>query len=147
MTNSICWPALVSRSSHLVQTLSWCVAIPAMLANLDPAKALLEMVEDMERGEIPLKSTIESRIILRVCKSAAIKAGQTLSLSEMEAMVRQLEQCQQSPYLPPWPADFDSPLCQPTCQAIWPYMKLVNPSIRPRQWIHPSTDTDKWRRQ
>jgi DNA mismatch repair protein MutL len=68
-------------------------SIPAMLANLDPAKALLEMVEDMERGEVPLKSTIESRIILRVCKSAAIKAGQTLSHPEMEAMIRQLEQC------------------------------------------------------
>jgi len=68
-------------------------SIPAILANLDPAKALLEMVEDMERGEVPLKSTIESRIILRVCKSAAIKAGQTLTHPEMEAMIRQLEQC------------------------------------------------------
>ncbi len=68
-------------------------SIPAILANLDPAQALLEMVEDMERGEVPLKSTIESRIILRVCKSAAIKAGQTLTHPEMEAMIRQLEQC------------------------------------------------------
>ncbi len=68
-------------------------SIPAMLGKLDPARALIEMVEDMERGEEPLKSTIESRIILRVCKSAAVKAGQTLSLGEMEAMIRQLEQC------------------------------------------------------
>lgn len=68
-------------------------SIPALLAKLDPAKALLEMVEDMERGERPLQSTMESKIILRVCKSAAVKAGQTLSFPEMEAMIRQLEQC------------------------------------------------------
>jgi len=67
--------------------------VPAILTKLDPAKALLDVVEDLERGEDPLQSKIEEKIILRVCKSAAIKAGQTLSLQEMEAMVRQLESC------------------------------------------------------
>lgn len=69
-------------------------AVPAMLTKVDPAKALFDVVEDMERDEAPLQSTIEARIILRVCKSAAVKAGQTLSMAEMESMIRQLEQCQ-----------------------------------------------------
>jgi DNA mismatch repair protein MutL len=68
-------------------------SVPAILTKLDPAKALLDVVEDLERGEAPLQGKIEEQIILRVCKSAAIKAGQTLSLQEMEAMVRQLESC------------------------------------------------------
>lgn len=68
--------------------------VPALLTGLDPAKALLDVVECLADDEAPLHSTIEARIILRVCKSAAVKAGQTLSLSEMEAMIRQLEACQ-----------------------------------------------------
>jgi DNA mismatch repair protein MutL len=68
-------------------------SVPAMLTKLDPARSVQEVVEDLERGDAPLQSRIESRIILRVCKSAAVKAGQTLSRQEMEAMVRQLEGC------------------------------------------------------
>jgi DNA mismatch repair protein MutL len=52
------------------------------------------VVDDLERGESPLKGGIEARIILRVCKSAAVKAGKTLSSEEMEAMISQLENCQ-----------------------------------------------------
>ena len=68
-------------------------SVPAMLTHVDPAKALVDVVEDLERDEAPLQRTIEARIILRVCKSAAVKAGQTLSMQEMEAMIRQLEAC------------------------------------------------------
>ena len=68
-------------------------AVPAIVSKADPAKALVAVVEDLERGDDPLQGKIEERIILRVCKSAAIKAGQTLSLSEMEALVLQLENC------------------------------------------------------
>ena len=68
-------------------------AVPAILAKLDPARALQAVVEDLERGDTPLQEQIEAKIILRVCKTAAVKAGQTLSLTEMEAMVRQLEAC------------------------------------------------------
>jgi DNA mismatch repair protein MutL len=68
-------------------------AIPAILAKLDPAQAFVSVVEDLERGDVPLQGKIEERIIMRVCKTAAIKAGQTLSLPEMEAMIRQLEAC------------------------------------------------------
>jgi DNA mismatch repair protein MutL len=69
-------------------------SVPAMLTKLDPSRALLDVVEDLERGDVPLQEKIEARIILRVCKTAAIKAGQTLSGQEMEVMIRQLEQCQ-----------------------------------------------------
>ncbi|MBK8987318.1 MAG: DNA mismatch repair endonuclease MutL [Chloroflexi bacterium] len=69
-------------------------AIPALLAKMDPAQAVTAVVEDLERGDAPLQGKIESKIILRVCKTAAVKAGQTLSRAEMEAMVWQLEACQ-----------------------------------------------------
>jgi DNA mismatch repair protein MutL len=69
-------------------------ALPALLAKLDPAQAVLSVVEDLERGDAPMQEAIERKIILRVCKTAAVKAGQTLSPAEMEAMVWQLEACQ-----------------------------------------------------
>jgi DNA mismatch repair protein MutL len=68
-------------------------AVPALLSRLDPAAALRAVVEDLERGDEPLKEQEEARIILRVCKTAAVKAGQSLSVAEMEAMVQQLETC------------------------------------------------------
>ncbi|MBK9053788.1 MAG: hypothetical protein IPL78_23645 [Chloroflexi bacterium] len=68
-------------------------ATPALLRQVDPAQALQAIVADLEQGDKPLQDKIEARIIRRVCKTAAIKAGQTLSLQEMEALVRQLEAC------------------------------------------------------
>ncbi len=75
-------------------------AVPSILSKLDPARALQAVVDDLERGDTPLQEQIEAKIILRVCKTAAVKAGQTLSTTEMEAMVRQLEACQ-SPHTCP----------------------------------------------
>lgn len=75
-------------------------AIPVILAKKDPAQALLTVVEDLERGDKPMQESIEAKIILRVCKTAAVKAGQTLSMQEMNAMIRQLEACQ-SPHTCP----------------------------------------------
>lgn len=69
-------------------------AIPAILAKLDPAQAVLSVVEDLERGDKPMQGKIEDKIVMRVCKTAAVKAGQTLSQAEMEAMIWQLEKCQ-----------------------------------------------------
>lgn len=69
-------------------------AIPAILAKLDPAQAVVSVVEDLERGDKPMQGKIEDKIVMRVCKAAAVKAGQTLSQAEMEAMIWQLEQCQ-----------------------------------------------------
>ncbi len=69
-------------------------AVPALLANTDPADALRALVEDFEEDETPLKNEIEARIIARVCKRAAVKGGQVLSPQEQEALLRDLEACQ-----------------------------------------------------
>ncbi len=69
-------------------------AVPTIVAKLDPARAVTAVVEDLEQGHKPLEDKIEAKIVLRVCKSAAVKAGQTLSTMEMEAMIQQLEACQ-----------------------------------------------------
>jgi len=68
-------------------------AIPALLGKLDPASALRVLVEDFEEDETPLQAEIESRIIARVCKRAAVKAGQVLSLDEQSELLSSLEAC------------------------------------------------------
>ncbi len=69
-------------------------AVPAIVTRIDPLKAVQAVLEDLEQGEAPLQGKIEARIVLRVCKSAAIKAGQPLSQAEMEALIQQLEASQ-----------------------------------------------------
>ncbi len=68
-------------------------AVPAILARADPAAALAAVVADLENETSPLKAQTEALVIKRVCKTAAVKAGQTLSREEMEALIAQLEQC------------------------------------------------------
>ncbi len=68
-------------------------AIPALLTKLDPAAALRVLVEDFEEDETPLQAEVEARIIARVCKRAAVKAGQTLSPDEQRALLSDLEGC------------------------------------------------------
>lgn len=68
-------------------------AIPELLMGLAPSEALHVLVEDFEENEEPLAAEVEHRIAARVCKRAAIKAGQVLSLEEQRNLVRQLEQC------------------------------------------------------
>ncbi len=69
-------------------------AIPTLLADIDPSAALRVLVEDFEEDETPLQSEIEAKIIARVCKRAAIKAGQTLSPQEQNALLEGLVACQ-----------------------------------------------------
>jgi DNA mismatch repair protein MutL len=68
-------------------------AVPALLAKQDPTQALMAVLEELEQGDRPLQEELEAQVIKRVCKTAAVKAGQTLSRAEMEAMIRQLEAC------------------------------------------------------
>ncbi len=70
-------------------------AVPALVAGEDPAAALMAAIGEIECGQMPTEATAEERLIARVCKRAAIKAGQVLSFSEMEALIRQLEACEQ----------------------------------------------------
>jgi DNA mismatch repair protein MutL len=69
-------------------------AVPSILSGSDPAAALRVLVEDFEEDERPLQTEIEARVIARVCKRAAIKAGQTLSPQEQQALLADLESCQ-----------------------------------------------------
>jgi DNA mismatch repair protein MutL len=69
-------------------------AVPALLARADPAQALVGVLADLESDKTPLQAELEAAVIKRVCKTAAVKAGQTLSRAEMEAMIRQLEACE-----------------------------------------------------
>ena len=68
-------------------------AIPALLDGLDPGLALQTLVGDFEEDERPLEAEKEAKLIARVCKRAAVKAGQVLSLQEQQALVRKLETC------------------------------------------------------
>lgn len=68
-------------------------AVPPLLAHLPPALALRAVIEDFEEDEAPLADVVEARLAARVCKRAAVKAGQVLSLAEQEKLVRDLEAC------------------------------------------------------
>lgn len=68
-------------------------ALPALLARLNPTAALRAAVEDFEEDERPLGAELEARLAARVCKRAAIKSGQVLSLAEQAELIRTLEAC------------------------------------------------------
>jgi DNA mismatch repair protein MutL len=69
-------------------------AIPDLLQGSDPTSALRVLVEDFEEDETPLEAEVEAKIIARVCKRSAIKAGQVLSIEEQRALLKDLEACQ-----------------------------------------------------
>lgn len=69
-------------------------AVPALLGRADPAAALSAVVADLESAATPLQAQLEALALRRVCKAAAVKAGQTLSREEMEALIAQLETCE-----------------------------------------------------
>jgi DNA mismatch repair protein MutL len=68
-------------------------SIPALLAGADPQSAVRVVVEDFEEDETPLQAEIEAKIVGRICKRAAVKAGQTLSPEEQRVLLRDLENC------------------------------------------------------
>jgi DNA mismatch repair protein MutL len=68
--------------------------LPAVLGPISPRAALEAVVDDLELGKRPMGETLEERIVGRVCKTAAVKAGHVLTMEEMSAMVRQLERCE-----------------------------------------------------
>ncbi len=69
-------------------------AIPAALSGLDPASALRVLVEDFEEDETPLQAEIEARIVARICKRAAVKAGKSLTPEEQRILIDELVACQ-----------------------------------------------------
>ena len=69
-------------------------AVPDLLTKSDPVVALRSLVEDFEEDETPLQHQVEARIIARICKRSAIKAGSPLSNDEQRALLLDLESCQ-----------------------------------------------------
>ncbi len=69
-------------------------SLPTVLGQIDPARAVRVVVEEFEEDETVLAAEVEARLIARVCKRAAVKAGQVLSPAEQLELVRRLESCQ-----------------------------------------------------
>jgi DNA mismatch repair protein MutL len=69
-------------------------ATPGVLSDQDPLHLLEEIVLAMADGRNLVREELEARLVMMVCKRAAIKAGQLLSEIEMQELVRQLEECQ-----------------------------------------------------
>jgi DNA mismatch repair protein MutL len=67
--------------------------VPALLAGIEPEAALRVLVEDFEEDENPLQAESEARLIARVCKRAAVKAGQPLSAAEQNQLIADLLAC------------------------------------------------------
>jgi len=75
-------------------------SVPALLADQSPTEVLGGIIADLEAGTSPGQASIEDKIVTRVCKHGAIKAGQILSTDEMQSIIRQLERCR-SPHTCP----------------------------------------------
>jgi DNA mismatch repair protein MutL len=63
------------------------------LLGSDPEIALRAVVEDFEEDEKPLEKEIQAKLVARICKRVAVKAGQMLSLEEQQALLHDLEAC------------------------------------------------------
>lgn len=68
-------------------------AIPALLLGSDPQVALRAVVEDFEEDETPLQKELKARLVARICKRIAVKAGQSLAPEEQSQLLRELEAC------------------------------------------------------
>ena len=68
-------------------------AMPTLFSGSDATAALRALVEDFEEDETPLQEELETRIAARVCKRMAVKAGQSLSDEEQNALLINLENC------------------------------------------------------
>jgi DNA mismatch repair protein MutL len=66
-------------------------AVPAILSDKEPVSVIQGILEDLSKGSKPGQERIEDKIVKRVCKNAAVKAGQILSLEQMQGLIRQLE--------------------------------------------------------
>ncbi len=66
-------------------------AVPQLLFLLDPAQVVVRLMNKLEQ-----QPTIsDNELLNELTQMAAMKAGQTLTSSEMGQMIRQLEQCQE----------------------------------------------------
>lgn len=66
-------------------------ALPTLLLHLPPGDLLADIAASADEPS-PIHTALEEMLIRRICKRAAVKAGQVLSREEMERLVRDLEQ-------------------------------------------------------
>jgi DNA mismatch repair protein MutL len=67
--------------------------VPDILLKADPSTAVVDILGELADGAVPLSRQSDERLIVTVCKRAAVKAGQTLSMQEMHDLIHNLEQC------------------------------------------------------
>jgi len=67
-------------------------ALPTLFQEGDAAQVLLGVLDDLAAELGPAAGDAEGRLMALVCKRAAIRSGKTLSLEEMQHLIRQLEQ-------------------------------------------------------
>jgi DNA mismatch repair protein MutL len=68
-------------------------SVPAVLSHESPQSALAEIIDGLAEQTDAVAGAHETHLVTLICKRAAVKAGQVLSLVEMQEMVRQLEAC------------------------------------------------------
>ncbi len=69
-------------------------SLPTIVAEGDPDRVLEDVAAALLAGDEPLGAPVEETVARRVCKQAAVKAGQVLDRVEMEGLIRALEQCE-----------------------------------------------------
>ena len=68
-------------------------AVPPLLERLAPQAALQAVIDELEEDETPLKDAFEARLIARICKRAAVKAGMCLTSEEQASLLFDLQAC------------------------------------------------------
>jgi DNA mismatch repair protein MutL len=68
-------------------------SIPAILGGDEPQSALVEIVDGLMQNTDTAQASREAALITGICKRAAVKAGQPMSIPEMQELVRRLEGC------------------------------------------------------
>lgn len=69
-------------------------SIPTLVKGLAPEAAFRAIIDDFEEDETPLQRELLHKLIARICKRAAVKGGQVLTLEEQRALVLDLEACE-----------------------------------------------------
>lgn len=69
-------------------------ALPGVLSGLSAALALQAVIDEIEEDEKPLAAEMERLLAARICKRAAVKGGQVLSMAEQQQLLQDLEGCQ-----------------------------------------------------
>lgn len=70
------------------------IALPQVIKNIKPSDAILGALEpDTEQAGL-IEAEIDRRLIIKICKRAAIKGGQVLTSQEQGQLIRDLENCE-----------------------------------------------------